>query len=195
MNRKVNVVSICGSLRKGSFNKKALNFIVRGAEEAGGEVENLDLKEYDLPVYDHDIETAGEPERVTVFRNKIKSSDTVIICTPEYNHGLPGGMKNAIDWASRQNIHPFRGKYIALAGASTGAGGTIRAQMNMLSVMRTLGGIVLTTQVYISNAASVFGDDGNILDENIEKKLLYLGREVIEMTEKRLLIDSGSLKI
>jgi chromate reductase, NAD(P)H dehydrogenase (quinone) len=184
MNRKIKVAAICGSLRDKSYNKMALKYIMDGAMEAGAEVVNLDLKKYDLPVYDHDIESAGEPESVTEFRNKLKNSDAVIICTPEYNHSIPGSLKNAIDWASRQNVHPFRGKYIALAGVTTGGGGTIRSQMHMLSVMRTLGGIVLTTQVHISFAAKVFDENGKITDEATVQKLINLGKEVVELTGK-----------
>src|SRR5690606_33626717 len=113
----------------------ALKYIVQGAEKAGAEVETLDLKEYDIPVYDGDVETENAlPETVVKFKEKIEAADGLIITVPEYNHSIPGGLKNAIDWASRKG-NPCKDKFVAVAGASTSAGGTIRAQIALLPVL------------------------------------------------------------
>lgn len=152
----------------------------KGAQEADAEVEILDLKELAIPVYDGDIEDAGFPESANTFRQKLKDADGIIICTPEYNHSMPGGLKNAIDWASRGPAAPFKNKYIALAGCSTGLAGTIRSQLALLPTFRALGGIVISTPVYISFAQNVFDADGKITDHTIETRLMGLGKELVE---------------
>ena len=178
------IAAIPGSLRRGSFNRMALKYIVQGAEEAGAEVETLDLKEYDIPVYDGDVETEnGLPESVVKFKEKIEASDGLIITVPEYNHSIPGGLKNAIDWASRKG-NPFKDKFVAVAGASTSAGGTIRAQIALLPVLRTLRMIPLPTQIYISKAQDEFNEDGTIKDEKTKERLIELGKELVETVKK-----------
>lgn len=177
------IVAIPGSLRKNSYNKMAIKYLAQGAEEAGAEVEILDLKEYNLPVYDSDIEKEGTPENVEKFVQKIIDADSIIICTPEYNHSIPGGLKNAIDWASRSSHHPFQDKPLALAGTSGGYWGTIRCQQAMIPVLRALGSHILHTQVFIPSAKKVFDEEGNITDEKVKKKLLRLGKELVEKTK------------
>ena len=177
------IVAIPGSLRKNSYNKMAIGYLVQGAQDAGAEVEILDLKEYALPVYDGDIEKEGTPKNVEKFVQKIIDADSIIICTPEYNYSIPGGLKNAIDWVSRSSHHPFRGKPLALAGTSPGHWGTVRSQMAIIPVLRMLGAHILHTQVFIPFAKKAFDEKGNLTDEKIKEKLLALGKELVEKTK------------
>jgi chromate reductase len=173
------IAAIAGSLRRGSFNKMALRYIVDGAKEAGAEVETLDLKEYNFPAFDGDIEAEGLPEKVVEFKSKIEGSDGLIIVTPEYNHSIPGGLKNAIDWASRQG-NPFRDKLVVIAGASTSSWGTTRSQIAILPVLRTLRMFVLPSQLYIPKAEAEFDDQGNVKDKKLKERLMDLGKELVE---------------
>ncbi len=157
----------------------ALRYIVDGAKEAGAEVETLDLKEYNFPIFDGDLEAEGLPEKVVEFKNKIEGSNGLIIVTPEYNHSIPGGLKNAIDWASRQG-NSFRDKFVVIAGASTSSWGTTRSQIAILPVLRTLRMFVLPSQLYIPKAESEFDDQGNVKDEKLKERLMDLGKELVE---------------
>src|ERR1700749_3006490 len=98
----VKVLAICGSLRKGSLNRKLMKIAVGELEKLGAQVDQADLKELALPVYDGDVEASiTQPEGGKAVREKIAHADALLIVSPEYNQGVPGGLKNAIDWASR----------------------------------------------------------------------------------------------
>src|ERR1700682_2430991 len=107
----LNVLGFAGSLRKASYNKAAL----RAAQELvppGMTIEAFDLAP--IPLYNDDVRQQGFPPPVADFRARIKAADALLIVTPEYNHSIPGVLKNAIDWASRPPDQPFNGKPIAL---------------------------------------------------------------------------------
>ena len=178
------IAAIPGSLRRGSYNRMALRYIKEGIEETGNEVEVLDLKEYAFPIFDGDLEAeVGVPEIVAKFKSTIEESDGVLIVTPEYNHGIPGGLKNAVDWASRKG-NPFRGKFVAIAGASTGSWGTTRSQIAILPVLRSLGMILLPNQIYIPKAESEFDENGNAKDEKLIERLKDLGKELVKAVDR-----------
>ena len=174
------IKAIAGSFRKKSYNKMALKFIAQGAAEAGADVEILDLYDYPMPPFDEDIEKEGPPENVLKLKEKLKEAKGIIICTPEYNHSLPGGFKNVIDWTSRGKDQPYKHKWIALAGASTSSWGTVRAQLAFLPVFRTLSAHVLPAQIYIPSAQNLFDEEGNIKDEKVKERLIALGKELAE---------------
>ena len=157
------VFGFAGSLRKASYNKMAL----RAAQELappGMTIETFDLEP--IPMYNDDVRLQGYPPPAEQFRARIKAADAVLIATPEYNHSIPGVLKNAIDWASRPPEQPFNGKPIALMGASPGALGTVRAQMHLRQCFVFLNGYVLAQpEVLIGNAPSRFDAEGKLTDE------------------------------
>jgi len=122
-----NVVSICGSLRKGSYNRMVMAALPSLAPSG------MTIKEAPpytgLPLYNADIQDSkGFPGDATALAEAIRAADGVIFCTPEYNFSLPGGLKNAIDWVSRMQNQPFAGKPVAIQSASPGPlGGGARA--------------------------------------------------------------------
>jgi chromate reductase len=125
----IHVLGFAGSLRRGSYNRSLL----RAAQEmapAGMTIEVFDLAP--IPVYNADVEAEGDPEPVAAFKAAIRRADALLIACPEYNHGVPGVLKNATDWASR----PPRGaaldrKPLALMGASPGMTGSARGQSQL----------------------------------------------------------------
>ena len=135
------ILGIAGSLRKGSYNRGLL----RAARELMPE--GVELVEYDirdLPFYDGDVETAGDPESVVALKDAIREADALLIATPEYNRGVPGGLKNAVDWASRPPLgSPLAGKPVAMMGATTGRGGTALAQQQLREALEFPRAIVL----------------------------------------------------
>ena len=123
------ILGVAGSLRAGSYNRALLRAAVRLAPE-GMEIEVFDLLE--VPLYNGDVEAAGDPPGVMGFKQAISAADGVLMVTPEYNHGVPGVMKNAVDWASRPPREaPLEGKPVGLIGASTGITGTARGQSQL----------------------------------------------------------------
>jgi chromate reductase len=167
------LLGISGSLRQGSFNTALL----RAAVELAGEGVVLEAAGiHGIPLYDADLEAAlGLPEAVVALKEKVVACDGLLLVTPEYNNGIPGPFKNAIDWLSRPNDdirRVFGDRPVAVIGASPGGFGTILSQNAWLPVLRTLG-----TRPYfggrlmLSRAAKAFDAEGALVDEAARENL------------------------
>jgi chromate reductase, NAD(P)H dehydrogenase (quinone) len=158
-----NILGICGSLRKGSFNAAALR-VAKELAPAGMTIEIFDIAP--IPLYNEDVKAQGFPPVVADLRAKIKAADGLLFATPEYNYSVPGVLKNAIDWASRPPEQPFDGKPIALMGASGGALGTARAQYHLRQIFIFLNGHILNRpEVFIGGAGGKFDAEGKLTDQ------------------------------
>jgi chromate reductase len=127
----VKILGVAGSLRAKSYNRSLLNAAIELAPE-GMAIGTFDLAP--IPVYNSDVEAAGLPEAVAAFKQAIREADGLLFVTPEYNYGVPGVLKNAIDWASRApkgEKAVLSGKPAGIMGASPGIGGTLRAQAQL----------------------------------------------------------------
>jgi len=123
----LNVLTICGSLRRGSFNAMVQRALPSLAPDGMALKPAPSFAEF--PLYNADIQNStGFPGPVNVLADAIRAADGLIFCTPEYNFGIPGGLKNAIDWVSRLPNQPFAGKPVALQSASAGPLGGAREQ-------------------------------------------------------------------
>ncbi len=121
------VAALCGSLREGSYNQALLDTVIDRAGAHGPEIVQVPIRDFTL--FSQDLE-ADPPAEVTAAKELIQSADCLLLVTPEYNFGVPGVLKNAIDWLSRPFGDPtLRGRGMALMGASTGYMGTVRAQL------------------------------------------------------------------
>lgn len=120
-----------------------------------------------IPSYNGDVEAKGDPAPVAAFKRAIKESDALLIATPEYNYGIPGVLKNAIDWASRPpRKSVLNGKPVAIMGASPGGGGTARAQLALRqSFVFTQTYALLQPEVLVPRAHEKFNADGRLEDE------------------------------
>ncbi len=159
------VVGIAGSLREKSFNRGLLRAAVEVAPD-GMSIEVWDrLRE--VPPYDNDVEAQGDPEVVTDLKDAIARADALLVVTPEYNYGIPGILKNAIDWASRPpGKSPLGGKPVAIMGATPGQTGTARAQLALRqSFVFTDSPVLLRPEVLVNRAGEKFDADGNLTDE------------------------------
>src|SRR6478672_11779042 len=127
MARKPKILAFAGSFRENSYNKRVLKVAVEGARKAGAEVTVVDLRDYPMPVYNQDDQQQnGFDENALKFQRLLGEHDGFLIASPEYNGSLPGGLKNAIDWASRKSdefgmVEVFKGKVAAIMTASPGA--------------------------------------------------------------------------
>jgi chromate reductase, NAD(P)H dehydrogenase (quinone) len=148
------VLGISGSLRRDSHNSALL----RAAAErlpAGAELVPFE-RLTEIPPYDEDAEAEGAPESVRELREAIREADAVLIATPEYNHSIPGQLKNALDWASRPaGESALNGKPAATIGASTGMFGAVWAQAELRKVLGAMGGRVLEAELPVAHAAEL----------------------------------------
>jgi len=167
------ILGISGSLRAGSYNTALL----RAAQAIAGPAIELEVATlHGIPLYDGDVEQReGLPMAVRELKEKVVASDGVLLATPEYNNGIPGVFKNAIDWLSRppgDSSRVFRDRPVALIGASPGGFGTILAQNGWLPVLRALrvrfwsGG-----RLMVSRASQIFDASGEIADEPTREQL------------------------
>jgi len=158
------LLGIAGSLRRGSFNRALL----RTAIELMPEHVTVDTFEIgEIPLYNADLDTADPPEAVRRFRDQIAAADGLLIATPEYNYSIPGGLKNAIDWASRPPATSvLKRKPIGIMGAAGGRFGTVRSQLALRQVfLFTESYVMLKPELHISNAAQLFDEHGKLHDQ------------------------------
>ncbi len=161
--RKTKILGFAGSLRRGSYNRMALDIAARLVPQ-NTEMEIFDLE--GIPTFNQDLEQ-NPPPKVKEFKAKIRAADAILIVTPEYNYSIPGVLKNAIDAASRPyGDNPFEGKPVAVMGASIGMAGTARAQYHLRQTFVFLNMFPINhPEVMISYAQEKFDDDGNLKDE------------------------------
>jgi len=156
--RQLDVLVICGSLRKGSYNA-ALARTLPALAPAG-----LSLRFAQsfagFPLYDADIQTAsGFPSQVNAWAEAIRGADALIIVSPEYNWSIPGGLKNAIDWVSRMKDQPFKDKPVALQSAAGGILGGSRAQYHLRQCLTSVDAILFgRPEVIVTFAPQKFDD-------------------------------------
>jgi len=165
----VRVSALCGSLRKGSYNQALLDTAIERAPGHGLEIVQASIAGF--PMFSQDIEADPFP-RVVAAKEIIRSSQCLLLVTPEHNYGVPGVLKNAVDWLSRPFGDPtLRGRPLALAGASTGSMGTMRAQLAWRQMWHFFRAPVFSdAELTVSFAASRFGD-GRLTDEEMLAQL------------------------
>lgn len=167
------LLGISGSLRAGSYNTALLR-AAAGLLPAGSTLEVATL--HGVPLYDGDAEARdGIPAAVQALKDKVAGCDGLLLATPEYNNGVPGVLKNAIDWMSRPSAdiaRVFGDRPVAVLGASPGGFGTVLAQNAWLPVLRTLGTRPwFGARLMVSRAGQVFDADGQMTDEKVRAQL------------------------
>jgi chromate reductase len=158
------VLAIAGSLRRASYNRGLIRAAIEVAP-TGTRVHAYDLA--GIPMFNSDVEAEGDPPPVADFKRAIAAADAMLIATPEYNHCVPGVLKNAIDWASRPARRSvLTNKPVAIMGASTGRGATARAQAHLRDGLAYTNGLVLPLpEVLVGLAGDKFDDDGKLTDQ------------------------------
>jgi chromate reductase len=181
----VRLLGLSGSLRAESHNTALL----RAAAETlppGVELVVWDRLR-DLPPYDQDIDGDAAPEPVRALREAIAEADAVLVATPEYNHSIPGVLKNALDWASRPfATNPLRSKPAAVVGASTGLFGAVWAQAETRKVLGAIGADVLDEELPVGQAHEVFDADGALASDDHAGALTALVDQLVRAAEGSL---------
>ena len=166
----VRILGVAGSLRQGSLNRALLRAAQDRAPD-GLAIEAFDLAE--VPLYNGDVEAAGDPPGVTALKAAIRAADGVLFVTPEYNHGVPGVMKNAVDWASRPPREAaLGGKPVGIIGASPGQTGSARGQSQLRQAFEFTNSYCMPQpEILVFRAHEKFDDDGRLIDETTAKYL------------------------
>jgi len=165
------IVALSGSLRSGSYNTALAKAL---AELAPADCEIEVATPAGIPVYDGDLEAEqGVPDAVERLKDRVAAADGLILVTPEYNQGVPGTFKNAIDWMSRPSSdigRVFRGRPVALCGASPGGFGTKSSQNAWLPTLRALKlRLYSGHSLFVSGADQRFDEAGTLVDEDLRK--------------------------
>ena len=157
------ILALSGSLRRGSFNTALANAAVELAPD-GVTVRVATL--HGIPLYDGDVEAElGVPEPVVALGDRLRAANGILLVSPEYNYGMPGVMKNGLDWLSRLEDQPFARKPVAIMGASPGRFGTARMQYQLRQVLVHFDARVINKpEVMVGGATSLFDADGQLTD-------------------------------
>ena len=166
------IISICGSLRNGSYNRMVMN-LLPGLAPAGMAIKEAPSFSA-FPLYNADIQnSSGFPAAVNTLADAIRAADGVIFSTPEYNFSLPGGLKNAIDWVSRLPNQPFAGKPIAIQSASPGPLGGGRVQYDLRRMMVFLDALTLNKpEIFIGGCATKIDEKTGELKDDATRNFL-----------------------
>ena len=187
--RALRVLGFAGSLRAQSYNRALL----RAAKELAPEGMTIDVFDIgEIPLFNEDVEREGVPAAVEAFRDAIRGADALLIATPEYNHGVPGVLKNAIDWASRPpRGSALDGKPVALFGASPGQTGTARSQSQLRQAFVFTNSYALPQpEILVFRAHEKFDAEGRLTDEPTRARIRKL-LETLAAWTRRLAPDAG----
>jgi chromate reductase len=178
MAEQIRILGIAGSLRKASWNRGTL----RAAQQLCPPGATIEVFELDgIPGFNQD-EERNAPPRVVELKERIRKADAILFVTPEYNYGLPGVLKNAIDWASRPyGDNAWNGKPAAIVSAAMSMGGGVRAQYQLRQSFVFLNvDAVLQPEVAIGNGTERFDEQGNLKDETSKKLIGQLLKALVE---------------
>ena len=186
MSQPVRFLAFAGSLRRESFNRRLIHTLVAGAKGAGAEVELIELRDFQLPIYDADLEAEGMPDTVHRLQEKMAVADGLLIATPEYNGSIPALLKNTLDWMSRpqangdSGVELFKGKIAGISSASPGGLGGLRSLLILRDTLSKLDMWVAPSQMAIGSAFSAFDESGALIDERRRMAVEGVAKQAVE---------------
>lgn len=183
------ILAFAGSTREASFNKKLVQAAAKMAVAAGAEVTLIDLREYEMPIYDGDLEDElGPPENATKLYELMKEHQGLLLSCPEYNGSITPVLKNTIDWVSRPrdgdaSLAAFTGKVAALLSTSPGGLGGLRGLTHVREILCNIGVVVIPKQIAVSNAFKAFKNDDSFADSSLEARVAELAADLVRTTQ------------
>ena len=181
--RPLEIAGIAGSLRRSSLNRALL----RAAAEVAPDRLHITICDLQaIPLYNADVEASGVPPAVAALRDAVKAADGLLFATPEYNHGVPGVLKNAVDWLSRPpRASVLDGKPAAIMGATPGLWGTARSQTQLRQAFVFTNTFAMTQpEVLVARAADKFDADGRLTDQPTREFLATFLERFAEWTTR-----------
>lgn len=184
------ILAFAGSTREGSVNKKLIRVAVSAAKASGAEVTLIDLRDFPMPLYDGDLEAKeGLPAAAQKFKALMIAHQGFLVASPEYNSSIPGGMKNALDWASRQAageapLAAFTGKAAAIMSASPGGLGGLRGLVHLRAMLSNIQVLVIPEQVAVPRAHEAFNSDGSLKDPKQQSAVEGVAQALAALLQK-----------
>ncbi len=176
------ILAISGSTRSASYNTKLLHVIQKIA--VGVEVEVITLN--NIPIFNQDLESSL-PAEVMELKKKARMADAILIATPEYNHMIPGALKNAIEWMTRDSGNVLENKWLGIVGCSDGIFGTARAQVQLMTLGLIVGMKVAGKfRFYVPRAQDKFNEQGDITDPETMERLTAFVQKYTDFLHKEL---------
>jgi len=183
----IHIIAFSGSSRRESLNQKLLDTAAAGARDAGGQVSNARLSDFQLPIYDGDWEAGhGLPDGALALKKLLADHHAFLIASPEHNGGYTAMLKNTLDWASRPckddstGVASFTGKVAALVSASPGPLGAIRAQLGLQTSLNKLGVHVIPNGFAMGAAHQAFDEQRHLKDAAVEKLVRGVGAALVK---------------
>lgn len=187
------ILAFGGSLRRDSFNQKLAARAAMGARDAGADVTLISLRDFQLPLFDQDLEEeSGKPEAAARLKALFATHDGLLIASPEYNSSVSAALKNAIDWISRADsddepaLSALSGKSAVICSASPGGLGGLRGLVHLRSILGNIGITVLPDQFALGSAHNAFAPDGSLIDLARDKTVSNLGTKLATHLTKLL---------
>jgi chromate reductase, NAD(P)H dehydrogenase (quinone) len=184
------ILAFAGSARRESFNKRMIAIAAEGAKQAGAAVTVIDLADYELPLFNQDLEAEkGLPAAAVALKKLFVEHHGLLISSPEYNSSITALLKNTIDWVSRSApgeaaLSAYKGKVATLMSASPGGLGGLRGLVTVRSILGNIGVVVLPQQIALPTAHQAIQADGRLKDEKMQASIEDLGRGLAEFLKK-----------
>ncbi len=172
-------ITLCGSLRQGSINEVLRRHMSSKLRAAGVAVTDLDLADFEMPIFNEDLEAEHTPEAAKRLSDAFRTHDIVLIISPEYNGGITPLLANTLAWVSRQKPSPFRHAIFGIGGVSNGKYATIFALSHLRDSLSKVGALVVPTLLGLGPHPDVFDADGAPNESGIQWKV---GQMVKELT-------------
>lgn len=183
----VKLLAFAGSTRADSYNQRLVDIAAATARAEGAEVTSVSLRDFHLPLFDEDVEKASFPENAAKLRQLFWDHDGFLIATPEYNGGVTGVLKNAIDWATRpvpgdpsSFLRGFRGKVAGVMSTSLTSFGGVRSSLHLRQILGTIQTLVVTENVTVPFAPKAF-EGAELVDEAAKGFLVAQVKRVIKV--------------
>jgi len=189
MNTPIKIVAFAGSLRKESLNHVLATAVANAAQlaDSGAEIEVIQLSDFDIPLFNEDLEKIGPIDGVERLKAKIRDADGLIVASPEYNGSISGVLKNALDWVSRTapNTTPaFANTTVALVATSPGGLGGIRALPHVANIFAGMGALVLSKQLAVGGGYQAFDNAGGLNDDTMQQQVNALASSLVDTATK-----------
>lgn len=176
----MNLLVFAGSTRQNSWNRKLAHVVTGMAKGSGAQVTHIELGDYDIPMYNADLEAKGTPADVMKLKQVFYEHPAWIVCTPEYNASYPALLKNTLDWLSspvksdpvwNDDFRFSRGKVVGVLSASPGALGGLRSQSHLVPLLHNLHCWVSPKNFALGKAADAFDSQGQLVEERAKKNV------------------------
>jgi NAD(P)H-dependent FMN reductase len=183
------ILVFAGSARSASLNKRLAAVAARAVQAAGAQATLLDLRDYELPLYDGDLEQRGLPPKLAELKALFKAHHGLLLACPEYNGSITPLLKNTLDWVSRpapgeKPLECYEGKVAGLVAASPGALGGLRGLVHVRAILGGIRVLVVPEQAAIGGANKAFDEQGELVDEKQRASVSAVANAVVRLSAK-----------